>query len=88
MPDTTALDAQVSPRDAATSSVSPADRRKRLFLIFGAVVAVAALATGSWFWLTADHITTDDAYVDADLVQVTPLCPDVQRSPPRSQVRP
>jgi membrane fusion protein, multidrug efflux system len=69
---TTVLDAQVTPR-AASEAASPAERRKRLFLIFGAVIAVAALATGLWFWFTADHITTDNAYVDADLVQVTPL---------------
>jgi membrane fusion protein, multidrug efflux system len=70
---TTVLDAQVAPRGAASGAVSPAERRKRLFLIFGAVIVVAALATGLWFWFTADHITTDNAYVDADLVQVTPL---------------
>jgi hypothetical protein len=34
---------------------------------------VVALATGLWFWFTANHIITDNAYVDADLVQVTPL---------------
>ena len=70
---TTVLDAQVAPRSAASGAASPAERRKRLFLIFGAVIVVAALATGSWFRFTADHITTDNAYVDADLVQVTPL---------------
>jgi membrane fusion protein, multidrug efflux system len=74
MSDTTTVhDAQVMPRGAASEAGSPAERRKRLFLIFGAVMVVAALATGSWFWFTADHVTTDNAYVDADLVQVTPL---------------
>ena len=74
MPDTTTvLDAQVLPRETASEAASPAERRKRLFAIFGAVIVVAALATGLWFWLTANHITTDNAYVDADLVQVTPL---------------
>jgi membrane fusion protein (multidrug efflux system) len=70
---TTALDAQVLPRETASQATSPAERRKRLFTIFGAVIVVAALATGLWFWLTANHVTTDNAYVDADLVQVTPL---------------
>jgi membrane fusion protein, multidrug efflux system len=74
MSDTTTVpDAQVMPRGTASEAGSPAERRKRLFLIFGAVLVVAALATGLWFWLTADHVTTDNAYVDADLVQVTPL---------------
>jgi membrane fusion protein (multidrug efflux system) len=70
---TTALDAQILPRETASQATSPAERRKRLFTIFGAVIVVAALATGLWFWLTANHVTTDNAYVDADLVQVTPL---------------
>jgi len=70
---TTAADVPAMPRDTATVRASPAERRKRLFVIFGAVIVVGALATGMWLWLTEDHITTDNAYVDADLVQVTPL---------------
>jgi len=70
---TTVLDTPVMPRETASEAASPAERRKRLFTIFGAVIVVAALATGLWFWLTANHVTTDNAYVDADLVQVTPL---------------
>jgi membrane fusion protein, multidrug efflux system len=70
---TTVLDTPVMPRDSASKTASPAERRKRLFAIFGTVIVVAALATGLWFWLTANHVTTDNAYVDADLVQVTPL---------------
>jgi membrane fusion protein, multidrug efflux system len=70
---TTVLDAPVMPRDTAPGAASPAARRKRLFTIFGGVIVVAALATGLWFWFTANHVTTDNAYVDADLVQVTPL---------------
>jgi membrane fusion protein, multidrug efflux system len=70
---TTVLDTPVMPRDTASETASPAERRKRLFAIFGTVIVVAALATGLWFWLTANHVTTDNAYVDADLVQVTPL---------------
>jgi membrane fusion protein (multidrug efflux system) len=70
---TTVLDTPVLPREIASEAASPAERRKRLFAIFGAVIVVAALATGLWFWLTANHVTTDNAYVDADLVQVTPL---------------
>jgi membrane fusion protein (multidrug efflux system) len=36
-------------------------------------VIVGALGTILWFWLTAGHVNTDNAYVDADLVQITPL---------------
>jgi membrane fusion protein (multidrug efflux system) len=48
-------------------------RRKRLFAILGAAVVVVGLFTLLWFWLTADDITTDNAYVDADVALVTPL---------------
>jgi membrane fusion protein, multidrug efflux system len=48
-------------------------RRKRLFAILGTAVVVVGLFTLLWFWLTADDITTDNAYVDADVALVTPL---------------
>jgi membrane fusion protein (multidrug efflux system) len=80
----TSPNAQVKPRDtasdppapgtaAASPSALPAERRKRLFAILGAAVVLAALAAGLWIWLNASHVSTDNAYVDADLVQVTPL---------------
>jgi membrane fusion protein (multidrug efflux system) len=66
--------AALSPeRPAAAPATSMAGRRKRLFLILALVVAVVAIGTLSWFWVMADDITTDDAYVDADVAQVTPL---------------
>jgi membrane fusion protein (multidrug efflux system) len=70
---TTVLDAPVMPRDSVAEAAPPAERRRRLFGILGAVIAVAALSTGLWFWLTANDVSTDNAYVDADLVQITPL---------------
>jgi membrane fusion protein, multidrug efflux system len=79
--------AQPAPAPAATPKPSPAapsgapssapaagsSKRRRLFGIFGAIIAVVALATLTWVWLTANRISTDNAYVNADLVQVTPL---------------
>ncbi|HEY5101539.1 MAG TPA: HlyD family efflux transporter periplasmic adaptor subunit [Steroidobacteraceae bacterium] len=60
--------------DAATAPArKPQERRKRLFLILGAVVLAGAIGTAVWFWITAGQITTDNAYVDADVAQVTPL---------------
>jgi membrane fusion protein, multidrug efflux system len=58
---------------AAAQGTAPMQKRKRLFLILAGVVAFVALGTLTWFWITANHITTDDAYVDADVAQVTPL---------------
>jgi membrane fusion protein, multidrug efflux system len=68
-----------APSGPATSSSAPAAggdagaKRKRLFVIFGAVIAVAGLVTLGWVWFTANRVSTDNAYVNADLVQVTPL---------------
>jgi membrane fusion protein, multidrug efflux system len=64
------------PPAAATTpaeSARPGARRKQLFLILGAVVLAGVLGTSLWFWITAGEITTDNAYVDADVAQVTPL---------------
>jgi membrane fusion protein (multidrug efflux system) len=65
-----------APAAALAPSAAPQasnQRRKRLFAILGAAVVVVGLFTLLWFWLTADDITTDNAYVDADVALVTPL---------------
>jgi membrane fusion protein (multidrug efflux system) len=58
---------------AGADRKAAAEKRKRLFGIFAAVIVVAMLGTLTWFWITADEVTTDNAYVDADVAQVTPL---------------
>ncbi len=51
-------------------------RRNRLFGLLGAVVAVAAIGYFLYWLLVASHyVSTDDAYVGADLAQVTPQVP-------------
>jgi len=60
-------------RAATADGKAPAEKRKRLFMILAAVIVVATLATLTWFWITAGQVTTDNAYVDADVAQVTPL---------------
>ena len=56
---------------AASDSSS---KRKRLFAILGAVVAIGAIAYGSYWWLVGSHyVSTDNAYVDATSAQITPL---------------
>jgi membrane fusion protein (multidrug efflux system) len=63
--------------DIAASAASPArngGRRKQLFSILFAVVALAAVTYGVWWGLVGSrYVSTDDAYVDADVAQVTPL---------------
>jgi membrane fusion protein, multidrug efflux system len=58
---------------AAASEPTRVGKRKRLFGFLAAAVIVVALGVGIWLWLTADDVTTDNAYVDVDLVQITPL---------------
>jgi membrane fusion protein (multidrug efflux system) len=51
-----------------------ASRRKRLFMILGAVVAVAAIAAvGYWLLIGQFYVSTDNAYVNADTADITPL---------------
>lgn len=65
-------------KDSSTAdSAAPAratSRRKHLFAILGGVVALCALAYGSYWWFVGSrYVTTDNAYVDATAAQVTPL---------------
>jgi membrane fusion protein (multidrug efflux system) len=64
------------PADAppVDDKVSNTGKRKKLFLILGIVVLVAAALWGIWYFLTqAGRVHTDNAYVGADTAQVTPL---------------
>ncbi len=49
------------------------NRRKKALLTLTAVVAVAAIAWGGYEWLFASHYeSTDNAYVQGNVVQITP----------------
>ncbi len=49
-----------------------AERRRKGFLLFGAVIVIAALIYGLWWLLAARHSeVTDDAYVAGNIVAVT-----------------
>lgn len=65
-----------APNPPAAAEAPPANpnRRRRLFAIFGAVLLIGGLGYGLWWLLVGSHhVTTDDAYVTADLAQITPL---------------
>ncbi|SMF10997.1 HlyD family secretion protein [Pseudogulbenkiania subflava] len=50
-----------------------AAKRKKLFLALGGAVALSAAAYGAYWTLVASHhVTTDNAYVAAEIAQVTP----------------
>jgi membrane fusion protein, multidrug efflux system len=66
--------APASPPAGAARGVKPRSNRQNLFLVLGAVVVAAAVAYGLyWLLVASHHVSTDDAYVNADVADVTPL---------------
>jgi len=68
------------PADPAVAAIAPQgndaprSRRKMLFALLGLGIVVAAVAFGVYYMTYARyHEDTDDAYVDGNLVQLTPL---------------
>lgn len=60
--------------DAAREDTARLNRRKRLFIGFAAGVALLGSASYAYDKLIASqHAVTDNAYVGADVAQVTPL---------------
>ncbi len=47
-------------------------RRKTFMLILLALIVLGACAGGLWLWLTWDYVSTDDAFVDAHIIYVSP----------------
>jgi membrane fusion protein (multidrug efflux system) len=61
---------QADPAKAAQRN----ERRTRLFTLFGAVLLILAVGYFFYWLLVASHyVSTDNAYVGADVAQVTPL---------------
>ncbi|WP_313315278.1 efflux RND transporter periplasmic adaptor subunit [Pulveribacter sp.] len=65
-----------APQAAASAPPSPLQakaRRKRALVLLAAVVGVGAVAFGLYDWLVASHYEhTDNAYVQGNIVQITP----------------
>src|SRR4051794_20316020 len=62
-----------TPAPVAAPPVAPGNRR-RLFALLGGTVALAAAVFGGWTLIEGGrHVKTDNAYVDAQTAQVTPL---------------
>ncbi|KLU26449.1 hemolysin D [Caballeronia mineralivorans PML1(12)] len=65
----------MSMTDQPTESIKPASNRKRkitMILLF-IVILIAAVAYGLYYFLDARfHVDTDDAYVNGNVVQITP----------------
>uniref|UniRef100_UPI0018ECE435 biotin/lipoyl-binding protein n=1 Tax=Aquitalea sp. ASV15 TaxID=2795104 RepID=UPI0018ECE435 len=68
------------PAATAATPAAPA-QRKKLFLLLGSAIAVAALGYGSYWALVASHyVSTDNAYVATEIAQVTPEVSGTVRS--------
>lgn len=58
----------------AKSGAQQAQQRRRLFTIFAVVLVLLGLGYGLYWLLVASHyVATDNAYVGADVAEVTPL---------------
>ncbi len=63
----------VGPAMTSASSSRMSELRKPLFALLAVVIVFAALAWGAYYVLIASHyISTDDAYVGADVAEITP----------------
>lgn len=57
--------------------------RQRLFVILGIVVVAAALVAVVWWYIVSSrYVSTDDAYVDASVAEITPQIDGLVRSVP------
>jgi membrane fusion protein (multidrug efflux system) len=71
MPDTAA---ELRPDAPATARPQGPSLRARLFAGLGVLVAVVAICWFIWWFLVGqNHVTTDNAYVNADVADITPL---------------
>jgi len=81
-PEAAAQARRPSPRRTTDDEVAPIEiqvetpsngRRRRVGVVVGAVVAIAALAIGTRYYLFAlAHESTDDAFIDGHIIQVAP----------------
>ncbi|MFT4252664.1 MAG: biotin/lipoyl-binding protein, partial [Caulobacter sp.] len=67
-------DAAKADLQAAAAQKAAGAKRKKLFAGLAAVIVVAGVGYGAWYALVGSHhVETDNAYVGADVAQVTPL---------------
>ena len=73
-PEPAAATAAPPPPQAAAVKAAPArSNRKRMFALLGGVVALGAVAYGAFYVLVlSNYVSTDNAYVGADVAQITP----------------
>jgi membrane fusion protein (multidrug efflux system) len=66
--------AEAAPAKAKNDNAAGNRRRANLLVLLGAVVVVAAIAYAIyWFSVASHYVSTDNAYVNADTAEITPL---------------
>ncbi|MBN3727242.1 EmrA/EmrK family multidrug efflux transporter periplasmic adaptor subunit [Burkholderia sp. Ac-20379] len=61
------------PQQQAAAPAAPNSKRKRMMALLAVVIVIAAVAYGLYYFLVARfHEDTDDAYVNGNIVQITP----------------
>ncbi len=72
--DDSASDAPASGQDTTDRPAPKKGQRKRLFLIFGGLLALAGASWWGWAtFIAADAVSTENAYTNVEVAQVTPL---------------
>jgi membrane fusion protein (multidrug efflux system) len=64
--------AERSEGEGSADDAEARQKRIRRFKIFGLAIGVTVLASGIYWILTRNEETTDDAFVEADIVQIAP----------------
>ena len=63
----------MSDKQEAPATLRGNPKRKKALLILAATVAVVAVVWGGYEWLVASHYeSTDNAYVQGNVIQITP----------------
>jgi membrane fusion protein, multidrug efflux system len=80
---TTTLDGLLGTSTGMSDSEARKAMRRRLFMLLGGVVVIAALIAFVWWYVVASgYVSTDDAYVDASVAEITPQIDGLVRSVP------
>lgn len=67
------VDAPAEAGDERTREAPSGAKRGKIFLVLFVIIAIAAAAWGTWWhFIGSRYVATDDAYVDAEVAQITP----------------
>ncbi|MDR6407041.1 HlyD family secretion protein [Paraburkholderia terricola] len=59
--------------EKTTTAAAPVARRQKLFALLGAVIVLAGLAYGGyWYFIGSRYVSTDNAYTAAEIASITP----------------